>query len=484
MLGVFLIAGLWHLIVRKKKAREGVDGADDYHLASRALPGWIGGLSAAASSHSAFMLTGMVGAILYKFAFVWLLIGWFFGAAVVWLKVYPHMWAASRSEGSVTLTQYVAKSIEGAGRKVAIYGLAIALTVLMGFYASAQIIAADATFKVVFGSASFVYVLIAYGIVLIYSALGGLRSTVNSDVLQGIVILISVASVLLALITRIDSGLDCAPPNVMSDLREFMVLEWGNGFLATALFIGGWFVGGAAEMGAPHVMPRVFAVQSLGELKIAAFTYLLWFAALSSLVILLALSVKVAIPCLETVDASTGSTVLYGSLIVELLPDWMVGVALAGFVAATISTADALILAAGASISEDIGAAGQDSGNRRRILTTGIVGIAAFASYLLAQRSVATAGIDLYSYITLAWALISCVFVPAVILRLVKRSCSVVGLLLSSFAGILTILAWTHYGLQNTICYELLPGLAVAIVVIWVFSSRAVRIDEGLSNEK
>lgn len=471
----YLAIGIWPILSRRiRKTEDGHDeNAADYHLASRGLIGWVGGMTAAASSHSAFMLTGMVGAIVYSFTFTWLLIGWFAGAFFAWSRLYPRIWQLSRETDSLTLTQIVGQGIVGDGKRAYILILSLCLMLLMGFYASGQVLAADATLNVVLGEDSFVYVLIAFLFVLMYSSAGGMLSTAYSDIAQGAVIIITLVGMLVVLVPASLSGSLVNTPNSLENLlaSDFFSLTWGDGVLATVLFIAGWFVGGASEVGAPHVMARVFAIRSDEELERARLTYMIWFGILSVLVIIFSITVKIYSGVSEDV-ASAGSAQKFGYVLLELFPDWFIGIAVAGFLAATISTADALILAAGASVSEDVLQKPVKQNRYRQLITVGI-GAITFAFYYYADSISGNKGVDLYSYITLAWALMACVYAPPVVMQLLQRKYTVHVALLSLITGGATIMVWTNYGYQNTIAYELLPGMLVSLTVAYVFSRKA-----------
>ncbi len=471
MLILFLLVGLLHILFKSQDTVSAKNQSEDFHLAKRSLPGWIGGMTAAASSHSAFMFTGMVGAIIYSFTFTWLLVGWIIGAIIAWYGLYQKFWQKAKNYEVVTLAQFISTSSYGKGRNIFLKSVAVLLVFLMGFYASAQILAADSTLGVVFGETSWIYVIGCFAVILIYSSLGGLRSTVNSDVLQGGVIIISLIAVISVMLSKFFAEPSCQEHVVQLMKGDYFNLTWGSGISATLLFITGWIIGGFSEVGAPHVAVRVFSIQSKKQVHKGANTYIFWFVLLSVLVILFAVLAKIMTPCLNNLTEATSGAMVYGTVINELLPPWLIGIALAGFVAATISTADSLILAASASVSEDLSKnILQKNTLTSRQATVAVVGIVTFGFYYI-LNSIATAkGVDIYGQITLAWALIASVFVAPAVLSIIGRTYPIMVVYASSLCGALMTIFWVVSGYNNTICYELLPGIATAFLILYPFS--------------
>lgn len=464
MLIVFFLVGILPAL---KPIKSSISRSENqYHLASRSLGGWIGGLSAATSSHSAFMLTGMVGAIVYDFAFVWLLIGWFIGALCAWVFVYPKILYLSNSLGATTLTQLAFNFAQGKDKRFFVTLVSIALALIMGFYASAQIVAATATLQVVLSDGTTFFVLFSFFLVLTYSAIGGIRSTVTSDVIQGLTVIISVVIVCFYLI---NSGSELTQDMSSSDTSD---LIWRNGLFSTLIFVLGWFVGGISEIAAPHVMARIMSLRNRIELKKATVSYFTWFGFLCVSVVVF--SILVSNSTNESIS-NASSTIIFGVTVRELLPEILIGIALAGFIAATISTADSLILAAGAAVSEDIYI---ESNDRKRRLITGIIGVITFTVYFIASSIISTENLDLYNYITLAWALLACLFAPAIFVGLMNRQAKTATILIATVSGFLTIIVWRYFGLHNTIAYELLPGLFVATCLSLIFSVKKERFSE------
>ncbi|WP_293411709.1 hypothetical protein [Phenylobacterium sp.] len=146
---------------------------------------------------------------------------------------------------------------------------------------------------------------------------------------------------------------------------------------------------------------------------------------------------------------------------VELLPPVLVGVILAGIFAATMSTADSLVLACSAAITSDLA--------ENRIQRPWIMKSVTAAVTLLALGFALSGSRSVFSLVILAWSTLACAFGPLMIIQALGRRVNqpvAIGLMLG---GVGIALWWRMMGWEGQV-YEGLPGILIPTLVGFALS--------------
>jgi len=220
------------------------------------------------------------------------------------------------------------------------------------------------------------------------------------------------------------------------------------GFL---IYLGGMVFGGLGVIGQPHILVRTMTIRTVAEISRARFYYFLWLIPFYALVIWVGLHARVLLPDLM------GSSVLSTEqalplLSIELLPDLLIGLILAGLFSATMSTADSQILACTSAVTQDLQPRWSDSYAISKVATL-IVTVGALTIALTSTDGVFNLVLD-------AWAVLSCSLGPLVVIRLAGLPCSErMGLGLVA-VGLVASNAWvgSAYAADT---YVNLPGMAM-----------------------
>ena len=143
----------------------------------------------------------------------------------------------------------------------------------------------------------------------------------------------------------------------------------------------------------------------------------------------------------------------------EILPPFMVGLILAGVFAATMSTADSLILSCSSALTHDL--LPQKIEDTRLIkLGTGIITLSALAWALFNKQSV-------FSLVIMSWSGLASAFAPLLIFKCFGgrpgRSISI----LAVITGLTVALVWRLIG-WHTAIYEGMPGMLAGLLVLAV----------------
>jgi SSS family transporter len=442
----FLSSGL--LSIRKKQ-----NTADDYLLAGRNISPAFVGLSAAASTASGFGFTGIIGfGYANGLAGAWFIFGILFGSLVAFGSISRRLRTYSHRTKSVSYSEFLTSDL-GKSRPyfLALIGI-ISLFALL-IYAAAQLTAGSKAMHVLLGWDYSYGIVIGAMIVLLYCFAGGIRASIWTDTAQ--IIVMFGAMVILATVSLMEIGgfsglmekLEAIDPKLVS------ILPIDNPF-GPLMFILGWLSLGFSFIGFPHVMARFMALDSPKQTKQA----IMWFEGSYALfyitAYIVAMCTRVLLPEASDFDAELALP----TLAQKMLPEILVGVIFAGIFAATISTADSLVLSCTASLSRDIKVFDKYKESYRflKLCTLGITALASIAA-IYASKSV-------FDLVLLAITIMACGFTPLLILRCFKIPTHPVLLLATIASGLGVALFWRYVG-YNAHVYEAFPGITAAFVV-------------------
>lgn len=463
---IFLIAGLFPLFIQNSKIELTKSDVSNYHLGGRTISGLMAGVSSATTSNSAFMFVAMIPLVVFGNGFwAWLLIGWTLGIASTWIFIYPKLKRQFDKGKSETYLDFVAGSVNS--KKLLFKRFSAILTVIfLGIYASGQLVAANSTLNVLLGDISWTFVIVAIIIVLTYSSIGGLRSTIYSDFVQALAVILGAILLFWGIKEKLIENTEASPflyiaKNSFQDL-------FSKPIYSTILFIFGWALGGFFEFGQPHVMVRILALKNEKQIKIGTITYLIWFIVLSALVISIGYLIKSISTLPEySMILKSSQDKLFGQALSLFLEPWQIGLCLAGFLAATLSTADSQILSASAAIGVDWSKKGKVTKRKHLQLWTVLIGVTSFILFYIVNAL----GLGVYKIITLSWALVSAAFVPPCIMLLTKRKVSVFLMIFGALAGVCVSAIWGMSSYANFL-FEGVPGVLTSLIILLIGSKK------------
>lgn len=216
--------------------------------------------------------------------------------------------------------------------------------------------------------------------------------------------------------------------------------------------IAGWLFGGFAVIGQPHIVIRFMSLDSPKHVARMRAYYYTWFTLFYGFTIVVGLLSRLVINDQAGFDAEIALPVMA----LELLPVWFVGLVLAAMFAATMSTADSLILACSASLSRDI----LSRSPRSLMVTklgTGLVLISAVIIALGGNRTVFGLVLD-------AWGMLASAFAPLIIAYAMGGRASERLALGMVVTGLCAFILWHHIGFNDTI-YAAAPGILSGMIL-------------------
>ena len=202
MLTAYLAIGTLLALYSRRKAKGGLE---DFYIGERKLGGFLSAMTYAATTYSSFMIVGLVGLAYFTgvgslgFELVYLV-----GTLGLLVLFAPRAWRMARARGWVTPSQMLADVF---GSKT--LGATIAALYLLALlpYASSQLKGIGETFAGLAGQEYYwVGVLFALIVMVVWSSIAGIWSVAVTDALQGLWMLLSATLLLLWLAYTLQSG--------------------------------------------------------------------------------------------------------------------------------------------------------------------------------------------------------------------------------------------------------------------------------------
>jgi len=218
------------------------------------------------------------------------------------------------------------------------------------------------------------------------------------------------------------------------------------------LYIFGWVLGGIGITGQPHVMTRFMAIDDADNTNKSLYWYLTWYYTFFLISWGVGLAAKVLLPEAANFDAELALPIIAG----DLLPQFLVGIILAGLFAAAISTADSLVLASSAALSRDI----LKQPSPSMFITKGstvLITIIVLAISLWGNKSVLV-------LVTLAWSALATAITPLLYLMIRKQQINEWLAISMIVCGSITVFAWYFGGIDKFI-WPSFPGMAVVLSI-------------------
>ncbi len=451
----FLFSLVLFLFIGLASITKGRKSTEDYLVAGKAVPAWLTGLSAVATNNSGFMFIGMIGMTYATgLSSIWLMIGWIAGDLMVSVLTLRSLHAASRSP---RINSYGGLLAHWHGdQNHALRRIVGLLTVFfLTLYAAAQLKAGSKATTVLLEWEPSWGILVSATIVLFYSAAGGLRASIWTDAAQSLVMLLGMSMLIIGGVELAGGWSQAIEKMSMID-NNYLAWFPDNDFLGIVLFILGWLFGGVAVVGQPHIVIRFICLDKESHLNRMRLYYYGWFTLFYGATILVGLLSRVAFPESAAFDAELALP----TMAQLVLPEILVGLVLAALFAATLSTADSLILACSAAVTRDFV---QEEGKMHtlwvaKLTTASVLAIAVYIALTGAE--------SVFSLVLDAWGLLGSAFAPLVILSAMGNRIAQPLAITMIAVGITVFLIWQQLSWGNDI-YSVGPGIMAGFAVFF-----------------
>ncbi|MDD4773487.1 MAG: sodium/proline symporter PutP [Eubacteriales bacterium] len=353
-------------------AKRANQNSENYFLGGRTLGPWVTAMSAEASDMSGWLLMGLPGVAYWtglSDAF-WTAIGLAIGTYVNWLIVAKRLRRYSvKSGNAITLPDFFSNRYKEK-KKVILTVSAVFILIFFAVYAASCLVTCGKLFSSLFGAPYIAMMLVGAVFVLLYTLIGGFLAESASDFMQAIV-MVSALVLIFVLGVNAAGGLS----NVIENARQFpgffelfgianpvvvdgvqqtsegmpLFGESGKYGLITIISTMSW---GLGYFGMPQVLLRFMAIRDERELPKSRRIAIVWCVISLLAAVFMGIIGRVLYPtALNTASSAENVFIIMST---DLLPALLAGFAMAGILAATISSSDSYLLIAASAFSKNI----------------------------------------------------------------------------------------------------------------------------------
>lgn len=396
---------------------------EEFLTAGRSIGPWVGGAVLAATQISAGTLVGTVGrhySTGVSWIWVWpgLWLGWFISAVFVGPKL--------RQFGAVTIPDYLAIRYESKGLRLisASFIILVYMVLLVAQYQACGVI-----FQSIFGLKPIYAMVMLIASTLLYTLLGGVRTSSYIDLLQ---IFIVAGGLLIAtpVLVHYAGGLRSS--------GQFLTLldtRLTAGWYGWKQVVGTAVVFGVGVAAAPYEMVRFYSMRDKATVRYAIGVCFIFQAIIGGAVLLMGLLTRTVFPSLSSGDQA--SSIMAASV----LPPIVGSLFMVALISAIMSNINSVLLVSAASVSHDIYGRflSPDAGEKRKLLVSrfAIVLLSLVPAWFALQKFG-----DVQSIVIIAIRLIGCFFFVPVLLGLNSRFGSRAGAIAACFGGVSIALIW------------------------------------------
>ena len=427
----------------------------DYYLASGTVSPWLVGLSAVATKNSGFMFTGWIGyAYGVGLSSIWVISGLFMGDFLASFLVHSRLRAATEGTGEVSYAGVLSYWHELRNSVLQRVIGAISLVFLMA-YAGAQLVAGGKALHVLFEWPYWAGAVMGSVLVTLYCCAGGIRASIWTDAAQSAVMVLAMGLLLIVVVESL--GGVASTFAQMGQIEGF--LDWfpANtafpGLSGGLLFAISWLFAGLAVIGQPHIMVRFMTLEDTGKMYKARLWYYLW----SFVFFCMALGVGLLSRIYFFDAGSFDAELALPTMALHLLPPALVGLMLASIFAATMSTADSLILGCSAAITHDL--------LPRRIESTILIKATTMAITVGALLWALTSSQSVFGLVMMAWSGMGSAFAPLLLVLCLGTKPSQRVSIMAVCTGLSMALFWRYLGWHDVI-YEGMIGVLAGLIIL------------------
>jgi len=400
-----------------------------------------------------------IGVIGYTYATglasIWLMIGWIVGDFLASTFVHRRLRTAAEETGEVSYAGVLSNWYSNDRQDTLQRLIGIISLVLLLAYASAQLVAGSKALHVLFDWPTWAGAVMGAALVAMYCIAGGIRASIWTDAAQSIVMIIAMALLLIVATTSI-GGLDAVVLQ-MGKVEGF--LDWFPKDLALPGLAGGilftisWAFAGFSVIGQPHIMVRFMTLTNNQKMNQARLWYYLWFSAFYAMATCVGLLSRIYL----TNDASFDAELALPTMALELLPPVLVGLVLAGIFAATMSTADSLVLSCSAAITHDL--------LPHKVENTFLLKIVTLLITMLALLWALSNEQSVFGLVILAWSGLASAFAPLLIVLSLGGKPDQRLSILAVITGLSVAMLWRYMGWHSTV-YEGMAGIIAGLSIL------------------
>ncbi|MCK4762567.1 MAG: sodium/proline symporter [Candidatus Aminicenantes bacterium] len=472
MIGYMTLLILWGLYQGRK-----VKNNADYAIAGRDLPGWVAALSERATGESSWALLGLPGAAYATgLAEIWTAVGCVAGIITAWAAIAWRLRDEAEKHDVNTFTEFIAAKHSDFGKKIRAVG-SMAIVFFFFLYVGAQFLGGGKTLHSMFGIDPKIGMLLTAAIIVPYTIYGGFRSVVYTDVVQAIVMIVTLVVGPIVGIIFIAGNPAIFAQSIPEALTKAgadysSISGAASGFGAGIVIMSGfsWFFGYLG--GQPQLSTRFMAIKNSRQAKQGRNVGIAW----TVVAYIGALSIGWIGIAIFGPNGLQDQEYVMPRVILEIFPPAVAGVLITGAIAAMVSTADSLLILSATELSENIikpalKSKAEKAGSaltRSRIVTALLAVIALLLAYIFPSKLIFT----LVSYV---WAGIGGTFSVVILLTLFWKRFHGRAVLVTIITGLLFTILWSVTGMEAKITSRIMTFLvsgAAAVIATYALPGK------------
>ena len=337
---------------------------------------------------------------------------------------------------------------------------AFVILLFFTFYTASGLVGGAILFENSFGL-QYSTALISGGLIIVgYTFIGGFLAVAWTDAVQAVLMLL--ALLIAPTVVIISSGGIAVVEQQMHAVNPQSTELFANMTLLGFLSLIAW---GLGYVGQPHIRAGFVAAGNPQKLVAARRIAMVW------MVLVLCGSVATGLAGIAFFAGNSldNPETVFIALSQQLFNPWVAGVITAAILSAIMSTIDSQLLVSSSVISEDFYRVFvRPQASEKELLMVSraaVIAIALLAMLIASDRE--SRVLDLVSY---AWAGFGAAFGPVIVFSLFWRKMTAAAAIAGMIVGAVTVVVWSNLGGGIFDLYEIVPGFALASLLIVVVS--------------
>lgn len=471
--------------------------SEEFYLGGRKLGPIVTAMSTEASDMSAYLLMGVPGLALFCGVAEagWTAIGLALGTYLNWLLVAKRLHRYSIKIDAITVPDFLARRFHDKTKLIETIG---ALVIIIFFvpYTASGFAACGKLFNSLFGFDYMPAMIISAAVIVAYCATGGFMAASVTSLIQGFVMTIALIIVLVFGI-NVAGGWSAVVENAKA-IPGYLSFSSSTDIISaqpksyTPLMIVSTLAWALGYFGMPHVLLHFMAAKDEHKLGFSRRFATVWVVVSLSVAVIIGLvgctMAKTGAIALPATEAEAENMIVNTSALLAtkgIVPALIAGIIIAGILAATMSTADAQLLAAASGVTHNIltdvfGIKLSDK-KTMTIARITVVGVA-ILGILFASNPASS----IFRVVSFAWAGFGATFGPVMLFALFWKRCNYQGAIAGMISGAVTVFIWKYLiaPLGGVFAiYELLPSFMVACIFIVVVSLCTAAPEKEIQDE-
>jgi len=484
-------------------AKRASASSSNFLIGGRSLGPWVVAMGAEASDMSGWLLMGLPGVAYWcglSDAF-WTAIGLAIGTYLNWLFVAKRLRKYSIvAKDSITIPDFLSNRYQES-RKVIMTIAALFILVFFSVYAASCFVTVGKLFSTLFNANYVLMMVLGALFVIVYTFVGGFLAESASDFMQGIIMIMALAAVLvMGVISAGGVGAIVANAKTIPGFWDFFgiatptvvegVQQVENGKplfgpaggygLLTIISTMSW---GLGYFGMPQVLLKFMAIKNSKDLTLARRIATVWVVISLTAALAIGIIGRMIFPTALTTAGAAEN--IFVELATKFFPPFIAGIVMSGILAATISSSDSYLLIAASSFSKNIyqGVMKKKASDKQVLWASRItlIVIAIVAMIIALDRNSI-----IFRVVSFAWAGFGATFGPIMLFSLFWKRTTRSGAIAGMLAGGGMVFIWKLLirpagGVWGI--YELFPAFVISCVAIVVVSLLAKEPSKAIQDE-